>query len=487
MQAIIFADRHGAELAPLCEQQCPALLWFANCSVLQYTIEDLAAAGVKDIFLVVSDDATEIENRFNDGAMWGVKIRYLLSRGEEPIPRMMARVGSLLHTPYLIARGDVMRLTSCTSFLTLSKNIAGPLVNAVAGSLSTGLALVRNDKVDLQGLSWPLPQAKNTKKCGQVRYRKSDYVALDSLRSFYDGALAMTAGRPNGEIERGLEMTPGLRVDKLSRVSKKNHSNGKILIGSNTWLHKSARVTGPCIIGDDCYIDRGATINHSVVMPGTYVGEQLSISNSIVAGDILIRIDKGIQLKVADDQLLSKTAYAIRQSLHQWPQRVTAAIILLASAPLWVLALLLSIVHAPSNPMSRTRVPVNSRPFDPDRDMVTVGLFSTPIPVLHHLPMLWLVVRGDLLLFGSHHERQLLSHSGRLQSVRRGNHPELGLLGPALLFLPKNSPEEEVALGELSFAAETSFSAYFMNLYRAAKLLVSRRAWAITYNSTEKG
>lgn len=487
MQAIIFADRHGAELAPLCEQQCPALLWFANCTVLQYTIEDLASAGVTDILLVVSDDATEIENSFSDGAMWGVKIRYLLSRGEEPVPRIMARVGSLLHTPYLIARGDVMRLTSSKCFLALSENVTGPLVNAVAGSLTTGLALVRNKEADLQDLSWPLPQAKHSTKSGQVRYRENDYVALDSLRSFYDGALAMTAGRPVGEIERGLEMTPGLRVEKLSRVSEKNHSKGKVLVGSNTWLHKSARVAGPCIIGNDCYIDRGAIISNSIVMPGTYVGEQLSISNSIVSGDLLIQIDKGVQLKVTDDQLLSKTAYAIRQSLRQWPQRIMAAIILLASAPLWVLALLLSLAHTPKNPLSRTRVPVNRHSTEPEREMVVIGLFSTPIPVLHHLPMLWLVVRGDLLMFGSHHKRKLFSNSARLQGARQGNHPELGLLGPVLLFLPENSPEEEIALGELSFASEASFSDYFLNLYRAAKLLLSRRAWAPPCNTTEKG
>ena len=51
MQAIIFADRRGAELSPLCDAQCPALLPVANRPLLHYTIEDLAEAGYRMEYL----------------------------------------------------------------------------------------------------------------------------------------------------------------------------------------------------------------------------------------------------------------------------------------------------------------------------------------------------------------------------------------------------------------------------------------------------
>ena len=62
MQAVLFADRHGAELAPLCDSQCPALLSVANRPLIELAIEDLVTAGATEILVVVSDDAAELIN-----------------------------------------------------------------------------------------------------------------------------------------------------------------------------------------------------------------------------------------------------------------------------------------------------------------------------------------------------------------------------------------------------------------------------------------
>ncbi|WP_394494346.1 sugar phosphate nucleotidyltransferase [Shewanella sp. ENK2] len=57
MQAIVFANRTGNELAPLNQQYCPALLPVANKALVEYTLEDLASAGVTDVKLVICSDA----------------------------------------------------------------------------------------------------------------------------------------------------------------------------------------------------------------------------------------------------------------------------------------------------------------------------------------------------------------------------------------------------------------------------------------------
>lgn len=76
MQAIIFANRTGDELAPLDQYYCPALLPIGNKSAIEYTLEDIASSGITKVKLIISSQAQEIEQRLGDGKRWGLDIEY---------------------------------------------------------------------------------------------------------------------------------------------------------------------------------------------------------------------------------------------------------------------------------------------------------------------------------------------------------------------------------------------------------------------------
>ncbi|MGD8913119.1 MAG: sugar phosphate nucleotidyltransferase, partial [Candidatus Thiodiazotropha sp.] len=125
MQAIIFADRKGNELTPLCDATCPALLQVANRPLLEYTLEDLSQAGVEEAFIVVSQQADQIEAHFAKGEMWGMRFHYLLSRGEEAPEALLERYASLLAPEFLALRGDLLRPALCRDFFQVSRVILG--------------------------------------------------------------------------------------------------------------------------------------------------------------------------------------------------------------------------------------------------------------------------------------------------------------------------------------------------------------------------
>ena len=52
----------------------------------------------------------------------------------------------------------------------------------------------------------------------------------------------------------------------------------------------------PALSATNCFIDSQATINDSVILPGTYVGENIEIRNAIVNGNQVIRVDSGAKL-----------------------------------------------------------------------------------------------------------------------------------------------------------------------------------------------
>ncbi|MFT5173797.1 MAG: NDP-sugar pyrophosphorylase family protein [Gammaproteobacteria bacterium] len=488
MQAVIFADRHGAELAPLCQAQCPALLSVANRPLLQYTIEDLATAGVTDILLVVSDNAARIEALFGDGAMWGVRIRYLLSRGEESPQRVLTRFATLLQTPFLAARGDVLRSAACTELLSAAESRTGPVIGARLGTAQIGLCLVREWPAALPGLAWPLGHTDpHTEACAPLKHAL--FAPLDSLACFHKSALQMAGSGDKHLPAPGVEHAPGLRAGRLSQIHPQNQtSGGHIAIGEQAWVHGTARLMGLCVIGSDCYIDRGVQIHNTVVMPGTYIGENLQIENAIIDGNRLIRIDLGIEIEIDEPKLLSDNGGDIAEWLQHWCERSIGATVLILSLPLWPLGLFAAILASPHTPIKRRPIQINRsrhrhRASETQPSVVKAWQFATRIPVLSKLPMLWLVARGDLRLFGARPPCAGALRRPGISDKRHVLHDAFGLLGPAALYLPLDAPEEEIHLCELEFVADARFSTRLLRLLGAARALFNRRAWWLTEKS----
>ena len=110
MQALIFADRLGRELEPLTDRTCVALLPIVGKSVLEHTLETLAAAGLREAIVVVSPFADDLRAALGEGSRWGMRLDYVLTRGEEDPNAVVERFQSRLTDELLIelnARVDV--------------------------------------------------------------------------------------------------------------------------------------------------------------------------------------------------------------------------------------------------------------------------------------------------------------------------------------------------------------------------------------------
>jgi glucose-1-phosphate thymidylyltransferase len=77
MKGLILAGGAGTRLRPITHTSAKQLVPIANKPIIFYVVEQLAAAGIKEIGVVVGEAAPEIEAALGDGSALGVVVTYI--------------------------------------------------------------------------------------------------------------------------------------------------------------------------------------------------------------------------------------------------------------------------------------------------------------------------------------------------------------------------------------------------------------------------
>jgi len=484
MRALVFADRLGAELQPLTEKLSVPLLPVAGKELLIYTIEELVAAGFRDLVVVAAAHGEQVgATTLGEGERWGVNVRYVLSRGEETPSVVWSRLNLALDQAVLVLRGDVLRSPTVTGFLAAAQSRSEPF--AFCGEVDSrgSLLLVRpgceNAGELLDSLHWgeprPLPPEGGCDRPG------GSLNCLGGLSAFHRANLDLVAGRMPGLSVSGRTVALGFHAGRGAKVAAKSLKKGVAYVGARSRVDAAAELVGEVVIGDDVVVDRAATVRDSVILPRTYLGELVEIGNAIVAGDHLIRVDTGARLKISDAFLLGHLGGSGERARISGWDRFLGSVLLALSLPLWPIAAIAAALSGQS-PLLASRELVGNRPSEP-RIGTAGGRFvarhwNTGIPVLRHLPRLLAVTRGDLRLVGVSplSPQDSAERSEDWQLVR--DQAPVGLLGPTQLTLSEDAPLEERLLSDAFYAREQNRGKDLGYLLRGLKMLFSREAWS---------
>ncbi|HJP83310.1 MAG TPA: glucose-1-phosphate thymidylyltransferase [Fimbriimonadaceae bacterium] len=310
MKALILAGGTGSRLRPITYSMAKQLVPVANKPVIEYGIEAIVQAGVRDFGIIVGDTGAAVEKAVGDGARWGISITYI----PQSAPLGLAHAVSTAHDflkddDFIMYLGDNLIKSSVATLVKefeQHRPAATILLTPVPNPSDFGVAELENNRVyRLQ--EKPKDPKSNLALVGVYLFDKrihdaiavlkpsarGEYEITDAIQGLIDGHLQVRSHivegwwKDTGTVEAMLEanrliledLEPENRgdSDELSRIE------GRVKVGAGTVIRNSI-VRGPAIIGENC------EIVDSFVGPFTALADQTKlksteIENSIVMGE----------------------------------------------------------------------------------------------------------------------------------------------------------------------------------------------------------
>lgn len=464
MQAIIFANRNGNELMPLNQFYCPALLPVSNKNVIEYTLEDLANTGVKQVKLIVSSQIHELKAAIGNGERWGLEIDYFLSRDQEDASKVIPRLLLDKTQSILLARADMLRSPCIKSFVQFSEQMPNSFVIAKINNQNAGLLMLPAARAHTETLNWPLANTENL-----IEQLEGDYVTqvlhgdcfmLDSLSDYMQANQSMAMAKVIGSAPKGRYISSataanGFYVGVKTKTGQLRTQNAWGVIGDNSQIDESVNMQQNVIVGNNCLIDKKCTLNNCIILDDSYVGQDLNVSNAIVCQSLLITPDSGGYIEINDQCLIASNqvndnSIAINDTGSNVSvfQRLSASLLFSASLMLSPILIVSAIFSSSHKPLFHQQVTINNQKFNTWRWNVG-SLF------LSRLPQLILVITGKLNLVGCSPFNKPYQNDETTEEYSEQNltaNKELGLYGPIQLHSNNDMTHEEQMLIEAEFA-----------------------------------
>jgi glucose-1-phosphate thymidylyltransferase len=308
LKGLILSGGKGTRLRPLTYTSAKQLVPVANKPVLFYGIEAIAAAGIREIGIVVGDTQAEIRAAVGDGSRWGVRIVYI----EQDAPRGLAHAVKISESfigtdAFVMYLGDNLLNKGITHFVEKfdrEKPAAQILLARVPDPQMFGVAQLENGRVvrlvekpkepigdlALVGVYMFGPQVFESVNRIKPSFR-NELEITDAIQDLIDRGLAVHPHivdgwwKDTGKLEDMLEANR-LILDTLERrvegtIDAHSRVEGKVVIEPGVIVERSV-IRGPAIIG------RGARIVHAYVGPFTSIMNDVEITDSEIEHSIVL-------------------------------------------------------------------------------------------------------------------------------------------------------------------------------------------------------
>ncbi|MEM1309975.1 MAG: glucose-1-phosphate thymidylyltransferase [Cyanobacteria bacterium P01_H01_bin.153] len=316
MKALMLSGGRGTRLRPLTYTGAKQLVPVVNKPILWYGIEQIVAAGITDIGIVVSPETgDDIRAATGDGTQFGAQITYILQTSPDGLAHAVKVAQPFLgDAPFLMYLGDNLIRDSLTGFvdqfgqqsldaLILLKQVSNPTAFGVAVLNSQGQVTRLVEKpqtppsdMALVGVYLFSPQIHQVIAQLQPSPR-GELEITDAIQSLVDrGRKVMAQPLQGWWLDTGkkddllaanqiiLDETLGREI--AGAVDETTQISGRIRIGKGTRIVNST-IRGPVAIGENCHIENCFIGSYSSIANGVKMID-VEMDHSVVLEDAVI-------------------------------------------------------------------------------------------------------------------------------------------------------------------------------------------------------
>lgn len=343
MKAIILSGGKGTRLRPLTYTGAKQLVPVANKPILWYGIEDIVAAGITEIGIIISPETgDEVKEKTGNGDRFGANITYILQEHPAGLAHAVKIAQPFLgESPFVMYLGDNLVQSDLTLFIEdfKAKQLdALTLLCEVPNPTAFGVAKIDDSGKVLELVEKPKVPPSNLALVGIYLFAPTVHDAIANIQPSARGELEITdaiqylinsqkavearkiqgwwldTGKKDDLLEANrvildtcLESSMAGTVDEQSQVI------GRVSIGKNSKIVNST-IRGPVIIGDNCHIEN------------CFIGPYSSIASDVSL--LEIDIEHSVLLQGASatsiHQRIVDSLIGQRAQLKEAPQRPKA-------------------------------------------------------------------------------------------------------------------------------------------------------------------
>ena len=345
MNAILICPADRSAVPCLAENAPLAAAAVLGRTVIEHWLDALAAQGLKHAWVLASDRPHHLRALVGDGARWGIQVEVIPQNRE---------------------------LTSDEARLWQGRESAPP-----AG---TPRRIILMDT--LPGLP--------------------DFPLFATYASWY---AAVTAFAPHALTPGRIgirEVQPGIWIGLHARIAASARLEAPCWIGQGVVIAEDASIGPGAVVEDHVAVERGARVHQSIVGPNTFVGQNISLQNSLAHGSTLVNWQNNSCLRVPDAVFLCSLSE--RRPAYDGSGltgRTLALGAMLCTAPVASLVMLLSLIRG-ENPLRRC-LGVRPQRDVLDHSLRTFAYYELTggSNWLKRWPQFWSVARGDLRWVGN--------------------------------------------------------------------------------------
>lgn len=362
VQAIIMAGGEGSRLRPLtCDRPKP-MVPMLNRPVMEHAIELLKRHGIVDIGVTLQYMPQEIINYFQDGTDFGVNMRYFVEETPLGTAGSVKNAEGFLKDTFIVVSGDALtdfNLSEALEFHQKNGSMATLVLTPVEIPLEYGVVITEsNGKIQrfLEKPGWGEvfsdtvntgiyilePEVLNYVPAGQKYDFSQDLFPLllqtgqplygvslngywcdiGNLKQYQDAHYAAIDGKVD-VIIRENSLGDKIYQGANCTVDPSAVINGPVMLGDNCQVHRHAVIGPYVVLGNNCKVEEGASLKHTVVWSGSYIGKRAEIRGAVLGSKVAVKDWTSVfEGAVVGDECILEENVKIKPGIKVWPHKI---------------------------------------------------------------------------------------------------------------------------------------------------------------------